>query len=360
MMRFHRRPLDVLAVGIAKESALNDLQTTTDDAGMVARDVMTDRVVSVTPEASVQSVAQTLFDHRIGALPVIDANGAVVGMVSDGDLLGRRTAEDRPDWWLDMLSGGKPVTEQTVSAGSIAIRDVMTSPVVTVDALTSVAEIARLLQAHRIKRLPVMQDGKMVGIVSRTDLLGLVEHLPKPTATKTAGPSQLYGLLQTLFGSHVDSAAVNAPEQAVVPPPLISADGFRDLVIASRKEKVDETVVLKHAAELERKRRVKVVLEQHVSAEFWQLLLDHAELAAKHGQKEMLLLAFPSEVCSDGGRAIDVALEGWEKTLRGEAADLYAHWEHDLKPKRFGLDARVVTCENDRVGDFGLYLTWGE
>jgi CBS domain-containing protein len=344
---------------------LNDQQIIADAADIVSRDVMTEHVISVSPEASVKSVAQTLFDHRIGAVPVIDARGVVVGMVSDGDLLGQRTATDRPDWWLDMLAGGKPMTEQTPSVSSIAIRDVMTTPVLTVEVLRPVREIAHLLQAHRIKRMPVMQDGKMVGIVSRSDLLGVVEHLPEATATKGAGINQLYGLLQSLFGGtpherHGDHAAVVAPAQGVAPPPEISADGFRQLVTASRQDKVEATKVARHAGQLERQRRVKVILEQQVSAAFWQELLDHAQLAAKHGQKEMLLLTFPSELCSDSGRAIDAALEGWQNTLRGEAADIYARWEQDLKPKSFGLNARVVTFENDQVGDFGLYLTWGE
>jgi len=181
--------IDVLLVGITKESALNDLQTIGDAAHMLARDAMTERVVSVKPEASAQSVAHTLFDHRIVAVPVIDSRGVVVGSVSDGDLLGQRIATDGPDWWLDMLAGGKPVTEQMVSARSIAVHEVMTTPV---------SEIARLLQLHRIKRLPVMRDGNMVGIVSRTDLLGVVENLPKLKATKKAVITRLHGLLQPL------------------------------------------------------------------------------------------------------------------------------------------------------------------
>jgi CBS domain-containing protein len=215
--------MEVVWVGIAKESALNDQQTSRNTADILARDVMTERVVSVTPEASVQSVAHTLFDHRIGAVPVIDSRGVVVGMVSDGDLLGQRIATDGSDWWLDMLAGGTPVTEQMVSARSIAVREVMTTAVISVEKLTPVSEIARLLQLHRLKRLPVMQDGKMVGIVSRTDLLGVVEHLPKLTATKKAGTNQLYGLLRSLFGGrHADSlgdlAAASAPGRGVVPP----------------------------------------------------------------------------------------------------------------------------------------------
>jgi CBS-domain-containing membrane protein len=141
--------MEVVWVGIAKESALNDQQTSRNTADILARDMMTERVVSVTPEASVQSVAHTLFDHRIGAVPVIDSRGVVVGMVSDGDLLGQRIATDGPDWWLDMLAGGKPLTEQMVSARSIAVREVMATPVISVEKLTPVREIARFLQLHR-------------------------------------------------------------------------------------------------------------------------------------------------------------------------------------------------------------------
>lgn len=74
-----------------------------------------------------------------------------------------------------------------------------------------------------------------------------------------------------------------------------------------------------------------------------------------------MLLRFPSDLCSDGGRKIDVAEEGWEVTLRGEAAELYNRWRRELKPQGFGLSARIVSFEDQGIiGDLGLFLTWGD
>jgi len=143
---------------------------------MKARDVMTSAVVSVSPETPMSEIAKILRDHGISAVPVVDNAGAPVGMVSEGDLIGRNEAdrEARRDWWLTLLAEG-----ETLSADFLAslrtpgrrAHDVMTTPLVTVVEDTQIAEITRLLTAHRIKRVPVLRDGRIVGIVSRADLL---------------------------------------------------------------------------------------------------------------------------------------------------------------------------------------------
>jgi hypothetical protein len=98
-----------------------------------------------------------------------------------------------------------------------------------------------------------------------------------------------------------------------------------------------------------------------VSTQLWRELLEHAELAARGGEQELMLLRFPSELCIDGGRKIDVVEKGWEQTLRGEAAEIYDRWRKELKPQGFGLAARIVSFDEEgAIGDIGLYLTWGE
>ena len=87
-------------------------------------------------------------------------------------------------------------------------------------------------------------------------------------------------------------------------------------------------------------------------------MLDRAKLAARRGEQEFMLLRFPSDLCSDGGRKINVAEEGWEGTLRGEVAELYSRWRIELKPRGFGLSARIVSFEEGVIGDMALYLTW--
>ena len=143
---------------------------------MKAREIMNSAVVTVRSDTPISDIAKTLREHRISAVPVIDAAGSALGMVSEGDLIGRDDAarEARLDWWLSMLAEGEPLSadflDSVRSAGRRA-RDVMTAPVITVGEETEIDEIARLLTAHRIKRVPVLRDGRMVGIVSRADLV---------------------------------------------------------------------------------------------------------------------------------------------------------------------------------------------
>ena len=85
-----------------------------------------------------------------------------------------------------------------------------------------------------------------------------------------------------------------------------------------------------------------------------------AREAAEHGEKEVMLLRVPSDLCTDQGRAINGPLPDWPKTLRGEAAEIYLRWEHDLKPQGFHLTARVLDFPGDKPGDIGLFLIWGQ
>jgi CBS domain-containing protein len=143
---------------------------------MIARDVMTCHVVSVTSDTPVRKIASLLVKNRISAVPVVDRSGVPIGIVSEGDLIGRREAEReaRQDWWLTTLAEGEAVNPELLASLRLnypTARDVMSAPVITVGEETSLAEIARLLTAHRIKRVPVVRDGRIVGIVSRADLV---------------------------------------------------------------------------------------------------------------------------------------------------------------------------------------------
>jgi CBS domain-containing protein len=327
---------------------------------MVASDLMTAAVTTVRSTASVRDVALLLLDRHIGAVPVTDESGAPVGMVSDGDLLGQRTGDQRPDWWLSLVAHEAPSLALSPAMRSRPVREVMTTPLISVSPYTPVRDVVRLLQSNRIKRLPVVLDGKVVGIISRTDLLNLVAHLPKTAAEVAGTTGGLYGLLQSLTGGAHHAPPGDAPASSVVakPDPGISAGGFRDMVNASEQAKVDDAAEAKRVTGLAREKQVQAVLEQRLTNETWQELLDHAELAAKNGDKQLLLLRFPAGVCSDGGRAIANLEAGWEKTLRGEAAEIYTRWDHDLKPKGFGLDAPTLSFAHDTIGDVGLVLTW--
>jgi CBS domain-containing protein len=147
-----------------------------DEHGMKARDVMNSAVVAVRPDTPIDDIAKTLREHRISAVPVIDEAGSPLGMVSEGDLIGRDEAgrEARLDWWLTLLAEGETLNPEflaSIHSPERRARDVMTAPLVTIDEETEIDEIARLLTAHRIKRVPVLRDGRIVGIVSRADLV---------------------------------------------------------------------------------------------------------------------------------------------------------------------------------------------
>ena len=144
---------------------------------MYATDVMTTNVISVTPGTSVRELAEILGRHGISGAPVVDGANTLVGSVSEGDLLhraetgtDRRTNRRRPRW-LDVFAGGRDDAQDYVRSHGRAVRDVMTRDVVTVTEMTDLTELANLLETKRIKRVPVLRDGRVVGIVSRSNLV---------------------------------------------------------------------------------------------------------------------------------------------------------------------------------------------
>lgn len=140
---------------------------------MQARDVMTTNVVTVAPDTPVTDIARLLLEKRISGVPVVDADGRLVGVVSEGDLV-RRLEEDEGggrSWWLGLLATPEERAAAYVRAHGRRASDVMTRHVVTVAPDTPLAAVARLLEEKHIKRVPVVENGRLVGIVSRADLL---------------------------------------------------------------------------------------------------------------------------------------------------------------------------------------------
>lgn len=327
-----------------------------------AADVMSREVIHVGPGATVGDVARLLIAHRISAVPVLDAAGAPLGMVSEGDLLGRAEGDRLAgrDWWLSLMA--EPGSAVPATAATRTVEEVMHAPVLTIAPDTPLSEVAALLRAHMIKRLPVMQDGRVVGIVSRADLVRVVAgmRLPPPAPPRAGGFAQF---IMSLVGdpAHLEPAPTIAP---VAPQAgasaAVSAASFQSLVEAFRQGRADATEQTRQVAALERQRQVTRLLRAHLDAELWEAQLAQARTLAEHGAKEFLLLRFPSELCSDGGRKIGVAEAGWEAMLRGEAAEIYDRWERTLKPAGFGLEARILDYPGGKPGDVGLFLVWGD
>jgi len=140
---------------------------------MHAIDVMTSEVISVDENATVPAVARLLAERGISAVPVVDKYNRVVGMVSEGDLLHRaETGTERSrSWWLDMMASTDSLAGDYIKSHSGKVKDVMTRDVLSVTETTSVGDIALLLETNGIERVPVVRDGKLVGIVSRANLV---------------------------------------------------------------------------------------------------------------------------------------------------------------------------------------------
>lgn len=140
---------------------------------MQAADIMNKPVISVAPEMTVKELACVLLEKRISAVPVIGADGALLGIVSEGDLVRRVETETEPSssWWLDLFTTTDTLQERFIKSHGRRVADVMTKNPVTVAPDAALSEIAALLEAHRIKRVPVVADGAVVGIVSRANLL---------------------------------------------------------------------------------------------------------------------------------------------------------------------------------------------
>ncbi len=180
---------------------------------MQAKDVMTVNVISVAEDSPIHEVVRLLLKYRISAVPVVDGARKVVGIVSEGDLLrpegASRGAMQRP-WWLESVWSGQTVAHEKAhgrTAGAVMTRDV-----ITVDEHTPVNEIAGLLERHHIKRVPVLSNGALVGIVSRANLLhGLANTIIDHHEPGAAKDRQLRDeVVKLLLNKHeLDTALVN-------------------------------------------------------------------------------------------------------------------------------------------------------
>jgi CBS domain-containing protein len=333
---------------------------------MQARDLMTTEVVAAAPDMTVREVARLLLRNQVSAVPVVDAAGAVVGMVSEGDLVGRSEAEReaRRDWWLAMIAEGEELHPDFLASlrrPERTAREVMSAPVIGVSEATPAGEIAALLAQYRIKRVPVVRDGRLVGIVSRADLLRAMagEAAPMPIARTRGLLAEALATLDHHFFGDREERGARAAKRALLPGGLSVGD-FRSLVAAAARHKSETAAAAQREAAAQRSERVRQLIDEHMPDANWRALLQHAREAAERGEKEFLLLRFPSDLCADRGRAINAALSDWPRTLRGEAAEIYLRWEGELKPRGFHLMARVLDFPGGKPGDIGLFLAWGE
>ncbi|HEX2198733.1 MAG TPA: CBS domain-containing protein [Burkholderiales bacterium] len=158
---------------------------------MKAKDIMTTPVISVTPDTTVSEIAALLFERRISAVPVLE-DGRLVGIVSEADLLHRHELgtdciAQSGSWWLRLFSADRSI-EEYIKSHARRARDIMTREVATVAPETSVAEVATVLERRAVKRVPVVEAGRLAGIVSRANLVQALARTPQ-AATRATRPS---------------------------------------------------------------------------------------------------------------------------------------------------------------------------
>ena len=140
---------------------------------LVAADVMTTDVITVTPDTTVRDIATLLHSKRISGVPIVDAAGQILGIVTEGDLVLREAiaGEHRRSWWLTLFDDPNVLARDYAKTHGRIARDIMTKSVISVGPTTTLPEIAKTLERHRIKRVPVIKDGLLMGIVTRSNLL---------------------------------------------------------------------------------------------------------------------------------------------------------------------------------------------
>lgn len=140
---------------------------------MRAMDVMVRDVVTASPNENVDQVIELLAKHDASTLPVVDAEGNVVGMIGDLDLMRRPEigTEKHHPWWMEAMTPASTLAEEFAKSHGRRVGEVMSTQLISATEDTSLGEIATLLEKHRIKRVPILRNGKLVGMVSRSNLI---------------------------------------------------------------------------------------------------------------------------------------------------------------------------------------------
>jgi CBS domain-containing protein len=148
---------------------------------MKAKDVMTEHVITVAPDSSIVEALQLMLQNKISGLPVVDTCGSLVGIVSEGDFLRRSETgtERRHPRWVEFILGPGTIAKDYVHSHARRIDEVMTAVVETVGEETGLEDVVTLMEKCRVKRVPVMRGTKLVGIVSRANLLHALATLAR-------------------------------------------------------------------------------------------------------------------------------------------------------------------------------------
>ena len=152
---------------------------------MMVGEFMTRRVITIAPDSSTVEAAKLMMEHKVSGLPVIDAARHVVGIVSEHDLLRRReSGKGKQSHWLRLMIERTGLTNESAQFHERKVNEVMTANPITVAPTSPLGEASRLIEERGIKRLPVVHNGELVGIIARADLVrALAQTVERATAT---------------------------------------------------------------------------------------------------------------------------------------------------------------------------------
>ncbi|WP_442753538.1 CBS domain-containing protein [Methylocystis sp. JAN1] len=305
---------------------------------MIARELMNRHFPYVTADADVDYVAKLLSECDIGVVPVVDEALSPIGIVTRSNLERARAPiradlGDIPPFLL--RNRAKP----TFHPGPFALRDIMTSPAISVSSGAALPEIAKVMEDHHLKRAPVVDGHKLVGFV-------LLREVIQAIASGGALPPHERPVLS------IRPRERNFCEVA-------TAEEFRQLVAAHERELEAERDERRRAVAEMREQRIRELAAQRLTDAQWRELLANARKAASAGLAEHMLTRFPSQLCVDGGRAINAPDPHWPETLRGEPADVFRRWRNELHPRGFKIAAQIIDFPQGLPGDAALFLMWG-
>jgi CBS domain-containing protein len=175
---------------------------------MQAHQIMSRSVITVTPETSVVDAAKLMLRHHISGLPVVSPTGELVGIVSDGDFIRRAEigTERKHGRWLGQLVGRGRIGADFVQSHGRTIGEIMTPQPVTVSEDTALPEIVRTMENRNVKRLPVVNGDRLVGIVTYTDFVQAIADLDP----EVPGPTPCDDILRSEILTALDAAACKA------------------------------------------------------------------------------------------------------------------------------------------------------
>lgn len=308
---------------------------------MIARDLMNSDFPYVTVDADLDYVAKLLADCGLGAVPVVDDKLSPIGIVTRSNLEEARaqsvSAElgDIPEFLL------RNRLKPTFHANGRALRDVMTSPAISVPDVANLPDVVRLMESHRLKRIPVVEGHKIIGLVLRKELLDAMGGRAAAVEARARRP------------------IISIPQQPHDRCAVATATEFRELVAAHERQlELDREERQRAAVEL-RDQRIRELAKRRLTKSQWREMLHQARRSAAAGLTEYMLIRFPSQLCTDGGRAINAPDPHWPPTLRGEPADVFHRWRNELQPRGFRIAAQIIDFPEGMPGDAALFLIWG-